>query len=498
MSTSAPPPPTIIPANNAPSPASRILRSFSILLSSQLITWALTSVYIILSPRYLGPDNLGRMTVAYAFANIISMFIELGMIKLVIRELARDHDQAEPLINALLGWRVGIGLVAYGGLVLAVNWLDYPTEYRPFFYFVGLAMVFDLVGGSFNVLFQSLEQFKFSAWMDITNKAVALLLVGLIVLVQAPPWTIAAALAAGTFASFLQGWWWSRRYIKIRLKIKLATVRWLIWHSLPLWGTSVLLVVYTYIDSLLLSLLTNDTVVGWYAAPTRLFNTSMFLPVALGSAIFPALARLYDNDRPAMIKLASLSLRWLVTASLPIAVMVMALSPNFVVLLYGEKFRNSVPVMAVLGLTLFSTYISILANQFLVATHRQLAWTKVMLVATLLNPLINLVLINYFQQNGGNGAVGAAWSLFFTETLMLVPAFWLLPRAIFTRKLLGQALRIALACGPMAATVWWLNGYFFLVPALAGLIVFAASAFLLRAIPLDEVGEARRLLLKRG
>ncbi len=480
------------------STGSRILRSFSLLLSTQLVTWLLTAVYVIIAPRYLGPANQGRLTLAYAIIYLINIFCELGMSKLAVRELARDPAQARSLISALLVWRLGLGVLAYAALLVGVGWLEGAEAYRPIFYFVGLTMILDGLYNTFTALFQGLERFKYSAWLDITVKVVILALALAVIGVGGPVWAMAAATTGAYAVAIVEGLWWSRRIVRLTWRVSLRKIGWLVRHGLPLWGTAVFLVIYTYIDSLLLGILTNETVVGLYAAPVRLFTTAMFLPGALSAAVFPTLARLYTTDRPAMIALAGLSLRWLVSASMPIAVLVAALSPGVIPLLYGPAYVPSVPVMAILGLTIFSTYVSILTNQFLVASNRQLAWTWVMAAATVINPLLNLGLINYFQAAGGNGAIGAAWSLFITETLMLLPAFYLMPRGIFTRALVLQTGRVALACVPMAAVAVWLNSFFFLVPALAGLAVFGLVAWLLHALPLHELAQARRLLLERN
>ena len=47
----------------------------------------------------------------------------------------------------------------------------------------------------------------------------------------------------------------------------------------PYWAFGLFFMVYCWID-FVISLLTTREVVGWYAAPTRLFQTLMFLPSA--------------------------------------------------------------------------------------------------------------------------------------------------------------------------------------------------------------------------
>lgn len=477
--------------------SSKMLRGFSVLLSSQLITWALTLGYTVLVPRYLGPEDMGRLSLAYAVTYILAFVLELGMIKYVTREVARDHSRAGPLLSAMLAWRIGFGAVVMGGLTVAIIVLGYPEAYRPVFYWAGLMMLAQLMAGSFDTLFRALEEFKYSARQDITIKGTIVALAIIVVVGKGEVSWIAASTAVAWLIGVGQSWLVVRRMTGLRFKTSFAEVFSLAWRSLPFWGTSVLVVLYLYLNTLMLSILAGDTEVGWYAPPSRLYQTAAFLPVALSAAVFPSLARLYLTDRPAMVALVNRNLRWVITASLPIATLCAALSPNFIILLYGEKYHGSVPVMAILGVAIIFTYINTLTDQFLVATNRQLEWTKVMVVATVANPFLNFVLITVCDKQFHNGAIGAALAFMFTEMLMIFPAYWLLPKGSFNALMARQVGRTALACIPAAAVTVALLDLPVVIPGLAGLLAFALAMYLLKALPAEEIREAKSAFLKR-
>jgi O-antigen/teichoic acid export membrane protein len=134
-----------------------------------------------------------------------------------------------------------------------------------------------------------------------------------------------------------------------------------------------------------------------------------------------------------------------------------------------------------------------MANQVLVAANRQLAWTKVMVGAAIVNPLINLGLIQLAQSRWHNGAVGAALALLATELGMSVAAIVLMPRVLTTRSWL-RVLRSAVATAVMGAAVWLVSlqlGLFIQVGT--GLAAFIVLATLLRVISPEEMSLVRRL-----
>ena len=64
-------------------------------------------------------------------------------------------------------------------------------------------------------------------------------------------------------------------------------------QSLAYWAFGVFFTIYLWIDALMLSLMTNPEVVGWYGVPMKLFQTFMFLPVVISTAWLPRLVRAF-------------------------------------------------------------------------------------------------------------------------------------------------------------------------------------------------------------
>ena len=72
----------------------RIIKNTGLLLFSDIITKILGFFYIMYIARYLGAEGFGVLSFALAFTGIFSMFIDLGMHQLIIREVARDRSLA--------------------------------------------------------------------------------------------------------------------------------------------------------------------------------------------------------------------------------------------------------------------------------------------------------------------------------------------------------------------------------------------------------------------
>jgi hypothetical protein len=122
----------------------------------------------------------------------------------------------------------------------------------------------------------------------------------------------------------------------------------------------------------------------------------------------------------------------------------------------------------------------------LVASSRQIIWTKVMAGALIVNVTLTLILIEYFQSRVGNGAIGAATAFLVTEGLMSVVAVIILP-ALLNQASIVRLLRAAGATLLMAAGVLAVRTLGLPAEMLAGVAIFGALAILFRVIALTEI-----------
>jgi O-antigen/teichoic acid export membrane protein len=334
--------------------------------------------------------------------------------------------------------------------------------------------------------FQAFERMKFNSLSAVTTEV--LVAFTSIVVVLAGGGVILLSLigvAAALVILFLNIRWW-RSIGPIRLNFNPKLMRYLVVGGLPFWATGLFFTIYLYVDSFMLSVLTNDAVVGWYSVPTNLFGFLLFIPTIVSTAMFPSLARLYKQAPREMVKMSRRSFNLITCLSLPVAVGGILLSKPIILTLYGPTFGASIPVLTVLSATVVPTYLNILVNQFLIATERQIVWTKVMAVACVVNPLINFGLINFYQQRHQNGAYGAAWALLVTEGLMAVVGIVLLPRGILGWNNVVSVVKSTAAAGLMALAVLYTQSYFLAIPVAVGAAVYCGAVLLLGVFPRDE------------
>jgi O-antigen/teichoic acid export membrane protein len=464
----------------------RFLRGLGVLAGSQIVTWGLTFAWTIVVPRVLGPKGIGELTTATSATSILLTIVELGLTVLLVRKIAQDRSRAGELIATALLIQAVLYLPAVAVMGIFIGFQHFDAEQRIVLWLATAAMLPTILKLPFQSAFQATENMGRYAATGVITKllnsflGISLVLLGFGVIALA---TLAAAIEAFTlFLNFR----WARPHFKLAWQLNATRAASLAVESLPFSANYIIHSTYLWINAVLLAVFTSATVVGWYGVSSRLVTTLYFLPVILSTALLPRLSASFDGQLAALQARARPAVELVAVLGIPIATGAALVGAPLIELMYGPRFSASATVLSILLASVPFCYFNILIWQVLVASSRQLSWTKVMAGALVVNVVLNLVLINYCQARFGNGAIGAAISVVVTEGLMSIAGVLILP-ALLNRASFARLGRATLATILMGAAVVSVRTLGLPVQVLAGLVVFSVLAIALRVIAVGEV-----------
>jgi O-antigen/teichoic acid export membrane protein len=464
-----------------------------VLTASQIVTWMLTAIWTLYVPRRIGPDGMGLIVMAWAAAAIFQAFGSLGLRTMLVREIAADPQRAPQLIGSAMVIRAVsiIPCAAITALYLRLG--HFGPEHALVLYLATGVAVCTLFFDPMLAGFQALERMQYLAYTEVLNKGLLTACGIALVLMGFKAIALVALMLGAAIAVLVLNLVWSRRYFRIDWRVEPSRLRSLLRAALPYWSYGVFFNVYLWVDSAMLAAMTSTAAVGWYGGPVKLFGTMMFVPVILSMAWLPKLVSAFGESPERLKLVAREPTEQIMILALPISVGAAFIAGPLVAFLYGTEFAPSVPVFAILALSVAPTYFNIVANQILIACNRQMTWTKALGVACLVNPVLNLVLIQVCQQRFHNGAIGAAVAFLVTEVLLagiglVVIHSFLHPQTV------ARLARSAVATAGMAGAVYALGSGGLLVQVLAGGISFLTLALLLRVAPLDVAPGVERVL----
>jgi O-antigen/teichoic acid export membrane protein len=267
--------------------------------------------------------------------------------------------------------------------------------------------------------------------------------------------------------------------------------------AIPFFAYWVLGSLYYRLDTILLSKLTGPTVLGWYGAAYRLFDTLVFLPSIVASAIlFPILAQLSEQSRPALRRAMGKGLDIILIVGMPLSVGLFTLAGPIIQIVYRQpEFEQAVPALRWLAIGLLLLYVNSILSVTLVSLNQERKLTLLAGLALVLNLGLNLALIPRFQH------VGAAFTTAATEGFILAYLLAVMPRDLLARQTLGVFAKAGVASGVMGLVLVALPGTFgvqslgLLVPL--GAAVYAFVGVALRLVPPEDFRLIRVALGRR-
>ena len=428
----------------------RVARNFGVLVGGQVVTWTMTLLWTLIVPRALGPVRLGILVSAQSVAGVLGIALGMGTRNYLVRETVISRGAGPKLVGTALILRLTfsplVGLAAVGWAHIA----HYGHDATLVLYLITAMTVLTLLTEPLQAAFQAIERMKYLAYADIVNKSAQTIIGVAVVLVGFRVVGIAANMAIMAGVVFLLMFWWLRPYFHIDIKTNFRLMARMTRQSMPYWTFGVFGMIYFWIDTIMLSLMTRSEVVGWYGATTSLFQTLMFLPVLVQTAWLPRLVAAFVKSRRDFATTARTPVELVLIIGVPIAMATALVADPLIHAVYGPRYAQAVPVMIVLAVCVPAIYLNIILGTVLLAAKRHRVWTSVMAGAAVFNPLVNLVLIPMTERRYHNGAIGAAISLVLTEVLM-DGAFILASRDAFDRRVVKRCALVCLASAGMGA-----------------------------------------------
>jgi O-antigen/teichoic acid export membrane protein len=468
----------------------RVVNNAVISLLGQAVTWISTLVLTIAYGRFLGDTKFGELYFAITFVALIGFPLEFGFNQQLTRDIAQEPAKALRYLSNTLAIKGVLWLLLYSCILLTCWLLSYNVEERMLVTICGLALLSTAITNTFAALHYAFERVVFPVVGTVLEKGLAALIGVLLLRSGGGVEVMALVLLGGALTNAAWQAFWFVRLQGISLTIDVSLARDLIRTSIPFLVYGVLGVIYYRIDTVLLSLLTNATVVGWYGAGYRLFDTLVFLPnLVIITIMYPVFSKLSLTDETNLKLAVEKSMNFLLFFGIPIATGLIAAAPNIIGFLYHRaEFAPSIPVLQFLAPGVVFLYINTVLTTTLISTKQEKKITIMAAAALVFNLGLNLFLIPRFQH------VGAAVVTSLTELLLLGIASFLIPRHLLPIKSLQVGGKAIIASLVMALVILFLRihvfNIFLILPV--AMLVYCIGAAFLKTIPRKDLQELYR------
>lgn len=363
--------------------------------------------------RYLGPEDFGIFSFALAFVFFFDIILDPGLYHLLIREIARDRDRAAEYVRHGVAWKFVASPLAFLLIAAGVHLLHDSSRIHEAVYVMTLAAVLKSTKDVYAAALLANERFGLNAISAFLERG-GILLAGSAVLVAGHGlipfcWTFVAVRAIDLAVI---------RLLTIRTCAKgPASVDWrslgaLVRAGAPIGALYVTLNIYNYVDTVMISVLRNQTETGWYGASFRLYEGLRMVPDVIGMVLLPSLSRAFAAAAAELARLVSTAYRYIFALALLVSGLGILLSGDIMRLAFGAEYQPATLALAILVAGAPFAFLVHFLQMALIAMDRQRLLLIVALVGLAANVALNLAVIPRY------GFVGAAVTTIAVEALV--------------------------------------------------------------------------------
>lgn len=451
----------------------RIAKNTAVLITGDLATSLIGFFFMMYVARYLGVKGFGVLSFALAFTAIFNVLMDMGLSTLTIREVARDKSLTQKYLGNLGVLKIVLATATFGLISLTINLLDYPQETILVVYLIGLSVILSSFSLMFYAVFQAYERMEFTSGGHILINALrlvgALFVISQGLSITALVFTyLLASIATLVYSAITANWKFARPKIDFDFTFWKDALK----QAWPFGLALIFSNVYFWIDSVMLSLMQGDEVVGWYNAAYRLVFALLFIPGAYCSSIFPVMSRFHVSSKESLRFTYEKSVKYMAIFAVPIGIGTTLLADKIITLIFGAEYTPAVAALQILIWSIVFVFISAVFAQLFNSVNKQIILTKVTGSCALLNVILNLILIPRYSY------IGASIATVATELVALAAVFiWSVKigYGVSVKKPSGVITRILMAAVIMGVFIFFSRGLalWILVP-LAALLYFIA------------------------
>lgn len=312
-----------------------------------IFTTTLVGVFV---ARYLGPEDYGIMNFVISYVTIFSTVASFGLDNVEIRELSHQDGNRDQIMGT--AWRLRILFAGISFLLIAISLLFYRPRWD-----VGLMILLYAFSTFFSTsviisnYFISIVKNEYVIKPQLVRAVAGTIFKFLLLLLHAPLiWFIFSLLldailvcggnivAYRTHVGKLRTWTFDRT-------LALFLVR----QSLPLFLSSVAVVIFSQCNVLMLKWLADAREIGFFSIAMLWSDFALFIPNVFLQTLTPMLIKAHDQGDAVYRKKRQEYFDGLTWLSTFFAACLTLVAPFLVLLLYGREYRASIGVLMLLA-----------------------------------------------------------------------------------------------------------------------------------------------------
>lgn len=351
--------------------------------------------------RVLTVENVGKYNFSVSVMTYVSLFAALGINTYAIRECSKVRDNREQLdkiASEIFSINLISTIISYAVLAALLLFVPFFDSYRLVISILSINVIFTTIGCEW--IYSAYENYLYITIRSLITHIASLVL--LFVMVRKSddivPYAIVTVIASsGGNLLYLFG---RGKYSRIRFIISDGMKK----HIKPIlimFANTVTTSIYVNSDIIILEMLTSDRVVGYYSASAKIYTIVKNVLAAVITVSVPRLSNYWEKKNNDKYKATChrVFIALLVIGA-PAVVGLGSLSKNVILLISSAKYVDATRSLQILSVALlFSVFAWFFKSCVLIPTRNEDKILRATLAASILNIVLNFVLIPALKQD---------------------------------------------------------------------------------------------------
>lgn len=473
------------------SSARTIAKNAGVFFTADIISRLISFLIIVMLARFLGEVGLGKYAFVVAFVWILSTLTDLGISTLLVREIARNKAKTIKYLKNALSLKLVLGIAMMIISFIVILFFNKPLDVIIMVYLAIISTFLSQYSLSFKALFQAYEVMEYEAITRLVERVIAISLGFYLLSHNYGLISFFVVLILSQAVSFILSFILvHKKIVKISIGVDLKTWKYLLKYSLPFWFTFVFSLIYFKVDTVMLSLMKGDAVVGWYNAAYNIAIALNVIPVAIAVSVFPVFSKYFKTKKKLFKALYKKAFYYSVALALPIIAGGFLLSKKLILFIYGDSFiPHSVIALQILIFSSIFLFLSYLSGQVLNSIRKPHLFAYSTATCLVLNIVLNFILIPSMSYRGASISTVIAEALNFFILFYFVSKFIgkIELKEIFPKPLIASIL--------MGLFIYILREQNIIFLVIGSVLVYFAALFLIKGIDKEDI---KSVLLRKS
>ena len=446
----------------------------------QIISMLIPLITMPYLTRVFDPQQLGLNSLSLSIANYFMLFGVLGMHMYGNRQIAYVRDNKEKLAKTF--WSLYTVQLATSTISLIIYYIFiyyFTSVNRDIYLIQGLNIISVMIDISW--LFMGLEDFKKVVIRNSFARLVGLACIFIFIKSSDDLLLYALLTVVVNIISILLMWFYVPRYvgkIVIDKKIVKKTIRPLLRLFLPQIATQV----YTLLARTLVGFLSTNDQVIFYDYSQKIVNMVLAMITSIGVVLLPRVSNIIGNGKKEEVpKIIEKTFKIVSYLAIPMAIGLMCVSKILVSWFLDPKYLLVGQLTAWTSLIIIAvSWANIIGVQYLIATKQENKYTLSIIIAAVVNLIMNLFLIPK------NGAAGAIISLIAAEYIGIVIQLILVRNQLPVKRMILSIVKYIIVSVIMGVIVIFIgncinNGMLAnIIQGISGVIIYIVIMFIIK------------------